>query len=242
MTELEKIEYTKKFIDQLANGINPIDGKVIPENDIMNNVRMVRCMFYVSDILRQIIDNGGITSQKRTSGGKKTDFSLNAEQRNSFPYSASPISISEITKRLNELKKDDSMKNITHNMITSWLVQSGILAEEIDDGKTRKKPTETAYSLGITLEYREGINGLYSVVLYNINAQHFILDNMDAVISYNAASKIISSENQGQPWTYEQNQQLINMVFQDVPIEEISRTLKRSKSAITARMNKLGIS
>ena len=40
MTEIEKIEYTKKFIDSLANGINPLDGKPIPDNDIMNNVRL----------------------------------------------------------------------------------------------------------------------------------------------------------------------------------------------------------
>ena len=54
MTELEKIEYTKMFIDKLANGINPLDDTPIPENDIANNVRLSRCFFYVSDILRQI--------------------------------------------------------------------------------------------------------------------------------------------------------------------------------------------
>ena len=34
MTELEKIEYAKSFIDKLANGINPIDDTMIPENDM----------------------------------------------------------------------------------------------------------------------------------------------------------------------------------------------------------------
>ena len=37
MTELEKIEYAKTFIDKLANGINPLDDTSIPENDIANN-------------------------------------------------------------------------------------------------------------------------------------------------------------------------------------------------------------
>ena len=61
MTELEKIEYTKAFIDKLANGINPLDDTPIPEGDIANNVRLSRCFFYVSDILRQVIENGGVT-------------------------------------------------------------------------------------------------------------------------------------------------------------------------------------
>ncbi len=48
MTEHEKIEYTKSFIDKLANGINPLDDMPIPENNIVNNVRLSRCFFYVS--------------------------------------------------------------------------------------------------------------------------------------------------------------------------------------------------
>ena len=54
MTELEKIEYTKGFVDKLAEGINPIDGTPIAEGDLLNNVRISRCMYYVSDILRRV--------------------------------------------------------------------------------------------------------------------------------------------------------------------------------------------
>lgn len=43
MTELEKIEYAKSFIDKLANGINPLDDTPISETDIVNNVRLSRC-------------------------------------------------------------------------------------------------------------------------------------------------------------------------------------------------------
>ena len=42
MTELEKIEYAKSFIDKLAKGINPLDDSPIPDNDIANNVRLSR--------------------------------------------------------------------------------------------------------------------------------------------------------------------------------------------------------
>ena len=55
MTELEKIERAKLYMDKLANGINPIDDTMAPDEDIINNVRLSRCFFYVSDILRQEI-------------------------------------------------------------------------------------------------------------------------------------------------------------------------------------------
>ena len=50
MTELEKIEYAKSFIDKLANGINPLDDTPVPDGDIANNVRLSRCFFFVSEI------------------------------------------------------------------------------------------------------------------------------------------------------------------------------------------------
>ncbi len=56
MTEIEKIEYAKSFIDKLANGINPIDDSQIKEDDMINNVRISRCLFFVSDVLRQVVE------------------------------------------------------------------------------------------------------------------------------------------------------------------------------------------
>ena len=66
MTELETLERAKIYMEKLANGINPIDGSVIPDEDVVNNVRLSRCFFYVSDVLRQVIENGGVTPQKKS--------------------------------------------------------------------------------------------------------------------------------------------------------------------------------
>ena len=78
MTELETLERAKMYMEKLANGINPIDGSMIPDEDVVNNVRLSRCFFYVADVLRQVIDNGGVTPQKKP---KKEAFALTAEQR-----------------------------------------------------------------------------------------------------------------------------------------------------------------
>ena len=37
MTELEMIERAKMYMDKLANGVNPIDDTLAPEEDIINN-------------------------------------------------------------------------------------------------------------------------------------------------------------------------------------------------------------
>ena len=45
MTELETLERAKMYIDKLANGVNPLDDSTVPENDIVNNIRLSRCFF-----------------------------------------------------------------------------------------------------------------------------------------------------------------------------------------------------
>ena len=64
MAELEKIAYAKNYIEKLANGINPVTNQAIPDADVINNVKISRCLFYVSDLLRQVVENGGISQSK----------------------------------------------------------------------------------------------------------------------------------------------------------------------------------
>lgn len=180
MTELEKIAYAKSFIDKLANGINPIDDSVVKDDDIINNVRISRCFFYVSDVLRQVIDNGGVSKKKAD-----IPFELSLEERSKFEYSNSPIAISEIAKRLNMLVTNENMKKISYKDIAQWLVSIDILCEYTKpDSKTTKRPTENGMEIGITTEKRTGQRGEYTVTVCNRNAQMFIVDNLDAIITY----------------------------------------------------------
>lgn len=179
MTELEKIEYAKSFIDKLANGINPLDDTAIKEEDIVNNVRLSRCFFYVSDVLRQVIENGGVSKKKNG----KVPFGLTPQQLRNFPFSVTPIPISEIAKRMNGLKEDEMMKSVSHRDFTNWLLLVGMLGEQMNgEGKMVKHPTEQGKQIGISTEMRTGQRGMYSVVLYNHSAQEFIVENFEAIL------------------------------------------------------------
>ena len=77
-----------------------------------------------------------------------------------------------------------------------------------------------------------------NVVVYDIAAQHFILDNLDAIIEFENTKK----ENQGQPWSQEHDSCLKDLYEKGVPINEIAITLKRNSGSIRARLKKLGLS
>ena len=116
MTELEKMQRAKMYIDKLANGINPIDDTAAPENDVINNVRLSRCFFYVSDILRQVIENGG--TAKAIKSAPKSPFFLTDEQKNQYIPSDKPISVSEITKALNAIADLEKCKKLSYGIPT----------------------------------------------------------------------------------------------------------------------------
>lgn len=235
MTELETLKRAKMYMEKLANGINPLDGTVIPDGDMVNNVRLSRCFFYVADVLRQIIDNGGIPPQKKP---KKLPFALSLETRSAFDFSTTPIPVSEISKRINALIDTANMSALSYRAIRDWLISVEFL-EEIagEDGKLTKKPTAQGEDLGILLETRTGVNGTYFVVVYTLAAQHFILDNLDAIIDFEH-SKL---ENQGQPWSREDDEHLTDLYRKGVNVKEIAATLKRSNGAIRARLKKLNL-
>lgn len=196
MTELEKIAYAKMFIDKLANGINPLDDSTVPEGDIVNNVRLSRCFFYVSDILRQVIDNGGTAPMPKGKKAKKTEFYLTPEQAADFAYSKKPITATDIIERIIAVGPTEGVKRFPRKKVIAWLISLGLMREVEIGGKLRKVPTESGVELGITLEERTSMYGPYQVTVYDETAQHFIVDNIEALLAFVPANDEDNTESE----------------------------------------------
>lgn len=241
MTELEKIEYAKSFIDKLANGVNPLDDSPVPDSDIVNNVRLSRCFFYVSDILRQVIENGGINAPK-VKKPKKPPFSLSDEQRSNIRISHRPIGVSEIVDHLNSLVNLEETGKLSATTITAWLVSIGLLeVVERTDGKKSKTPTAAGIDMGIITEERAGQYGSYTAVLYPPAVQQFIYDNIDAVIDHKSEQSDPLAEYHGRPWSEEHDSSLTEMFQNGKAISEMAFELKRNNNGIRSRLKKLGL-
>lgn len=192
MTELEIMQRAKMYIDKLANGIDPLSGQPIPDAEVVNQVRISRCLFYVSDVLQRVIDNGG-TVEKRVKT-KKVPFYLDARTREQVDISETPISVSEITRRINQQIDSEAMMPLKYHSITSWLLDAGLLTQVIGlDGKTKKQPTSAGNQIGIRLEHRTSMHGAYDVVVYSAQAQQLLLDNLDGIAEWN--DRTVKKEN-----------------------------------------------
>lgn len=180
MTELETMQRAKMYMDKLAQGIDPITGREIPEDSTLNNVRLARCFFYVSDVLGQVIANGGVVGGKQ----RQKSFDITEEQLARVQLSQEPLRVTQLTDRISEAAGNPQMKKLRTTAITDWLLEKGFL-ERLDgpDGKSKRVPTQNGYRIGLSTEMRQGPGGEYQAVLYNLDAQRFVLDNLMAMLS-----------------------------------------------------------
>jgi len=182
-TELEKLERARLYIEQLANGIDPISGRELPEDSALNQVRLSRCFFYVADVLGQVIGNGGWV-QKPSSYGSQAlpPFVLPKELHAQIPIDQSAM-IRRFTDSINALVDLNAMRKLKSTAITGWLVEQGYLREDMFNGKRRKVPTEKGRAAGITDEPRQGQFGSYTATIYDENAQRLMIAHLDEIIA-----------------------------------------------------------
>ena len=194
LKEIDIMKRAKMYLDKLSEGINPLDGTRVNSDDIVNNERISRCFNYISTVLEDVINNGGTVVKNFYIS--RTPFSVSYQQLENFEYSDTPISLSEIVKRINNLIDSQSMVELKATAISEYLVEIGILkVVELSDGKKYKAPTEFGYKIGITVENRTSLSGhSYDVNLYSKNAQQFIIDNLRGVIEKNNTKKSTSQK------------------------------------------------
>ena len=174
MTELEMIQRAKMYMEKLAQGIDPISDQEIPEDSVLNNVRLARCFFYVSGVLDQVIANGG--NVKKT---PKKNFYVTEEELRRLNPSPEPIRITQFVELVMNAINDPDRKKLKTTTITDWLIEKGFLSKQADtDGKSKRLPTAMGEQIGLAVKLREGQYGTYQAVYYSEEAQRFLLDHL----------------------------------------------------------------
>lgn len=177
MEEKEKIMLAQKWVRQLANGINPLNGDALKEDDIVNNVHVSRCLFYVADMLDKLSDR-----KVRPLSARKAPFNPSVVQIEKY-NSEDIVSISTFAREIAKLIPEN-MQNISYKSMTTWLIQRGLLkdSEPNDEGKIYKIATESGERLGIKTQERLSESGThYLLTLYNRNAQRFLLEHIEEI-------------------------------------------------------------
>lgn len=187
MTELDKIKRAEMYLRKMAKGINPLTDEYVGEDDMINNVRIARCLYYVSDILQQVIANDGVVGEQvKQKKQKRSDFYITDEQRAMLVPFEQPAFAKDIVEKINEITADNNCKKFAVRWISEYFVSIGMLT--VVNG--RKIATEAGKDFGILTEVRNSIqHGEYQVNRYSPDVQRFIIDNIEAIVAFSKSEQ-----------------------------------------------------
>lgn len=127
---------------------------------------------------------GGASAEFGMVGSRpaKQKFHLTEEEIAKYPGDETPVPVTEIARRLNDLLAPNSnIERIYFKTIRDWFVSQNLLEETKNAvGKISFVPTESGKASGIVTEPRIGKNGeAYDAVLYTTAAQKIVLEHVN---------------------------------------------------------------
>lgn len=181
MNSREKLILANEYVLSLAKGHHPITKEPLSEDSVINDVEIVRSLYFIyeaiSDSLKEVSANSCTNKHKR-----KKPFYLSRNSLSQFKISECDITISNIVRKLHDLRNEDEMVKLTTKTITHWLVEHGFLTEITENGKTVKYPTEIGRSLGMSVKKMFTEHGIFNAVVYNSAAQEFLINNLESIL------------------------------------------------------------
>lgn len=172
--EQDKLDIAIKYVERMADGHNPVNSEPLVNDDILNNPNIIRCMYFIKDVLEEVQSNGGMVGGKN---GKESTLSFPLEILDEFTYTDDK-SITHVLNQIYEPIGERNVKKVSVTKVTTALKDGGYLLEEPnpETGKTRKVPSVKGKELGIYMVEREYNGRMYQSVTYNRNAQEYVVE------------------------------------------------------------------
>lgn len=179
--DLDKLKKAKVVLQKIGQGVNPLDGEPIAGESFLQDPRIIRCLFFVTEVLDLVVDG---TLQMKSDG---RPFAITAEERDRIRLPEGEIGITQFTKCVNEALGPMSRK-LTGIEMNKHLRALGLLVEVLEsDGKKRTTATPNAANYGIRAERRDYNGAEYEKVIYDGTGQRFLLENLERILQDDVA-------------------------------------------------------
>ena len=180
--DMQKLMTSITYLDRIADGKNPVNNTPVPDDSILNDPNIIRCMFFVKEVLEAVKRNSGVVGGKNKEPAKM-DFPFDV--LSAFEYKEDKP-ITKLVDQFNEMVDVNIYKKLTYKPIRDWLKAKEYLEEQYFE-KYHKNiliPTEKGKKLGIVSEERISITRPdYIVLIYTKPAQEFIVNNIENILN-----------------------------------------------------------
>lgn len=183
--DLKRLEVAIQYIRRMSDGKNPVTNRPAPENEVLNNMNVHRCLKFIDEVLTDVHKSGGTVGMVSQRAPKQSVSEI-------FPYEAlaqykylQDQQISYFLKQLEEYLPEGQKIPVPATTITLWMRENGYLEKKVlgDTGKENSVPTGKGENLGLYMEKAGTYPNEYYRVFYNENAQRFIIDNFRRILT-----------------------------------------------------------
>lgn len=181
--DLNRLKTAITYAERIADGKNPVTNTPAREEDVINNPNVIRCMFFIRDILRQVYDNGGRIGGRPPKAPKPERKPFPLEALAAFSYRQDQ-GISNFVQQINEPVDQAVYEPLQRTAITGWLEEEGYLTRVPDaEGRRLSRPTDRGRAAGIYLADRNYDDRSYSIVMYGRAMQEMIISKIPEILA-----------------------------------------------------------
>lgn len=183
--DLKRLEVAIQYIRRMTDGKNPVTNRPAPENEVLNNMNVHRCLKFIDEVLTDVHKSGGTVGMVSQRAPKQSVSGI-------FPYEAlaqyrylQDQQISYFLRQLEEYLPEGQKIPVPATTITLWMRENGYLEKKVlgDTGKENSVPTRKGENLGLYMEKAGTYPNEYYRVFYNESAQRFIIDNFRRILT-----------------------------------------------------------
>ena len=182
--DMKALETAIVYVKRIAEGNNPVNNYPAEEDSILNNPNIIRCMFFVEDVLKQVYANNGVIGAKAKKSSR-ADINFPVDVLEQFSYREDK-SIGKLIDQIYE-PAEGGLKKISAKKINEWMMAAGYVQEIYSEEfrKNIKVPTEKGESIGLRAErvVCQSTNYEYILIVYNKQAQKFLVANLEKIFN-----------------------------------------------------------
>jgi hypothetical protein len=176
--EGERLVKAKEILRKMANGINPLTGEQLEEESFLHDPRMIRCLYFIQEILNRAIDG-----ELRAVQSKQDTFVITADEKRRIELPHGRIGVNEFAKCVNRVIDLNKSKKLSGMELNKRLKMLEVLQEEaLADGKKRTVPGAKSNECGIEMEKRNYNGNEYEMILFNDAGKKYLLDNLEVIM------------------------------------------------------------
>jgi hypothetical protein len=169
VNDVEKMENAKTVLTGIAKGVDPLTGEAIKEDIFLNDPRIIRCFYYVTEVLDNVMNSSYGKSSKLPY------FIITKDQKDMVRFPDVKIGVNEFSRQINLCIDQNTSKKLTGMEMNRRLRKMGILGEGVNAASVKMRTVTNANSAnyGFELEKRTFNGTDYDMVVMDDKGKQY---------------------------------------------------------------------